>query len=110
MKFAECKAVIDGCTFPEYTFLAEYEDGALYISATYDEADTITGNIEEQHTRDWVLDMANVTKSQIVATCFKCVLTSMEHKTREWFTYQNKPIFNPHQDVDKLLEITEARL
>jgi hypothetical protein len=109
MTFAQCKAVIDACTFPEYTFHAEYEDSTLYLHATYDEADTLTGQIEEQRTRDWVLDMSKTSSSEIVATCFKCIIASHEHRVREWFTYQKKPIYQPHHDVDKLLSITEAR-
>lgn len=109
MRFPEAKAVVDLCSFPEYRWNVEYEGDALYVSACYDEADTITGQVSEQRTRDWVLDLSKVTRSEIVATCFKCIITSHEHRVREWFTYQNKPIYQPHHDVDALAAITEAR-
>jgi hypothetical protein len=105
----EIIAAVSACSFPEYTFSISVGDNAIFIWASYEEADTVTGRIEAQFTREWTLDLATTTKSQVVSTCFKCVLTSMEYRTREWFTYEGKPIYNPHQDVDKLLAITEAR-
>jgi hypothetical protein len=100
---------VSSCFFPGYTLAVSIDGINAYIYASYVEADTITGLEEMQVTREWTLVMATTTKSQVVSTCFKCILTSMEHKTREWFLYEDKPIYNPHQDVDKLLSITEAR-
>jgi hypothetical protein len=94
---------------PGYEFHTEYEGTTAFIHATYMEADTVSGAIEEQRTREWVIDMLKASRSQVVATCFKCVITSMEHKTREWFLYRDKAIYQPHHDVDALLAICEAR-
>lgn len=105
---AEIFGIISECDFPEYGLRLLTVNGSHYIQASYYEQDTVTGAREMQHTRHWLVS-PEAGRSEIVATCFKCVLTSMEHKAREWFTYRDKPIFNPHQDVDKLLEITEAR-
>ena len=48
-------------------------------------------------------------KSEIVATAFKCVMTSMEHRVREWFLYRDRAIYHPHYDVDALHAICEQR-
>ena len=77
--------------------------GFVYLQAVYDEADTVTGLVQPQYTRRWPLS-PKMTKSEVVATAFKCVLTSMEHKTREWFTYRGRAVYQPHQDVDRLWE------
>lgn len=97
------------CEFPGYTFDITLDAFTAYISASYEEADTITSLLMMQKTRTWPVDIASASKSAIVLTCFKCILTSMEHKTREWFLYNGKPILNPHPDVDALWSITEER-
>lgn len=109
MTIHEMRAVIAEVRFPEYEFLVgESRTGFIYLQAEYDEADTLTSIVERQHTRRWALS-PEMTKSEIVATAFKCVLTSMEHKTREWFTYKNAAIYQPHYDVDALVAICDKR-
>lgn len=46
-----------------------------------------------------------MTKSEIVTTCLKAVLQYEEHEARENFQYKGYSIFDPHYDVDVLLEI-----
>lgn len=109
MTFEVFQATVACCEFPDYSFVCMHKAAEFYIFSEYDEADTVTGRIEIQKTREWVLDSRTVTRSEVVATCFKCIITSMEHKAREWFTYCDKPIYQPHHDVDALLSITTKR-
>lgn len=51
--------------------------------------------------RKWLLS-EHMTRSEIVQTAFKAVLTAVEHEAREQFTYKGKPIFGPHFNVDFL--------
>lgn len=108
LKLQEYRAIIGRCTFPEYEFKVEVDGrGATYLQASYYEPDTVTGEVEQQFTRRWFLSpqMAN---SEIVQTAFKCVLTSMEHRTREWFHYKGEPVFGPHFDVEALYKMCRA--
>lgn len=107
MTIKEMREVVGEVSFPDYQFfVGESSHGFLYLQAEYDEADTITEIVERQYTRRWALS-PEMTKSEIVSTVFKCILASMEHKTREWFKYKGKAIYQPHQNVDDLLEICE---
>lgn len=110
MTYTEACKIVDDVQFPGYTFVTslDFKSDALCVYAVYMERDTITNKREEQKTREWLLH-PGITRSEVVATCFKCIIASMEHKTREWFTYRNKAIFQPHHDVDKLLAICEER-
>lgn len=96
-------------SYPGYEFrVLESRTGAIYLQAAYMEADTVTGQIEEQLTRRWLLS-PHMLKGEVVSTAFLCVMTSMEHRVREWFLYQNKPVFHPHYNIDALATICEAR-
>ena len=94
--------------FYDYRFDV-YSDGDFgYLQAHYSEPDIVTGQMEEQATRKWKLS-PYMTKSEFIQTCFKCAITSMEHRTREHFRYKGKAIFGPHFDVDALVSICEAK-
>jgi hypothetical protein len=46
-----------------------------------------------------------MTKSELVQTAFKAVMTASEHEIRETFTYKGRRIFGPHFDVEALWSI-----
>lgn len=109
LSIAEMELIVDDCKYLGRTFEVAKSPTteAIYLRAWYWEDCTVTGKREKQFTRRWLLS-PEMTKSEIVATAFKCVITSMEHHAREWFTYKGKAIYHPHHDVDKLLEICDA--
>lgn len=105
----KAKEILSECAFPDYTFKIDVSrTGATYLQATYLEADTLTGDKELQYTRRWFLS-PEMNRSEIVSTAFKCIITSMEHRTREWFLYAGRAIYQPHYDVDELWRICEER-
>jgi hypothetical protein len=109
MNISEMQTVAGQVGFSDYDFLVlESAHGFSYLQAAYYEPDTVTGVVGRQYTRRWLLS-PEMTKNEIVSTAFKCVLTSMEHKTREWFLYRGRAIYQPHYDVDALYEICEQR-
>ncbi len=57
-------------------------------------------------TRKWLLS-PHMTKSEIVQTAFKCIVTAEEHEAREKFLYKGKAIFGPHFDVEQLHGLCE---
>ena len=64
----------------------------------------MTGQPLEWGGRKWFLS-PHMTKSEVVQTAFKAVLTAVEHEAREQFLYRGKTIFDPHYDVDQLVEL-----
>ncbi len=54
--------------------------------------------------RKWMLS-PHMTKSEVVQTAFKAVMTAIEHETREKFRYRSTAIFGPHFNVDDLVLI-----
>lgn len=57
-----------------------------------------------QKSRKWMLS-PHMTKSEVVQTAFKAVMTAEEHETREKFSYRGQPVFGPHFDLDQLVRI-----
>ena len=105
MTIEELRQIVTECSFPGYAFaVTEDGRGAIYLQGRYDEPDVDTGQTEPQKTRRWFLS-PQMTKSEVVQTAFKCVITSAEHRTREWFTYRGRRVFGPHFQVDALWAI-----
>lgn len=97
----QASAWLRDVSYSDYTFQVREGHGGVFLQATYWDDDVTTGAHEMQYTRKWLLS-PHMTKSEVVQTAFKCVLTSAEHRVREWFRYQDKAIFGPHFDVDDL--------
>lgn len=92
--------------FPGYIFAVTRGNGCVYMRGSYDEPCSISGAMETQHTRKWLLSPA-MTDSEIVFTALKLCLTSMEHRTREFFTYKGERIASPHLDVEDLVRLCQ---
>lgn len=103
--FDRLVTLMGAVTFPGYTF--EIDDGehdGAKLRSFYEDVCVERGVVERQNTRWWIVSQ-HATKSEIVQTMFKCILTSKEHYTREHFLYAGRPIFGPHFDVDALHDI-----
>jgi hypothetical protein len=104
MNLATMRELVELCTFEGYAFNVSVGHGGIYLQAKYLDADILSGRAEVQHTRKWLLSPM-MTRSEIVQTCFKVVMTSMEHRAREGFKYRGKRVFGPHFDVEALWQI-----
>ncbi len=54
--------------------------------------------------RKWRLS-EHMTDGEIVQTAFMAVMAAVEHETREGFTYRGVSVFDPHYDIEKLVEL-----
>lgn len=72
-----------------------------YMQVRFPDADLVTGEVETQHGRKWILS-EHMKKSEVVTTAFKAIITAEEHEIREKFRYRGRMIFGPHIDVDAL--------
>lgn len=98
------RQILKGVKFPEYTFEIVEREGRAFLRAWYWDKDTVTGKREKQYTRKWDVP-AYIEKSELVQTAFKCIVTSMEHRAREGFTYNGEAILNPHFNCDDLWKL-----
>ena len=90
----------------EWHIRGDFADGrhvTLHASFLAVDNDMPIGKIEHK-TRKWLLSR-HMTKSEIVQTALKCVLTAIEHEARERFTYRGERVFGPHISIDELLRL-----
>ena len=102
------RAILSEVEYPGYRFQVGGVDRA-WLQAVFAERCAVTGALTEQFTRKWYIS-AQATRSEVVQTALKCVLTALEHEAREHFKYRGRPIFGPHFNVDALFEICDADL
>jgi hypothetical protein len=100
--------VVQDVTFPGYEFVVEtFGTTHFTIHVRYNEPDVMTGVVEEQNGRLWPFPKGQ-TEGQIVQTCFKALLTSFEHRARENFLWKDKPVLQPHLDIQAVWEMMPA--
>lgn len=99
----EIRELLTLVTFPGYMWHLE-DNGRFWLQARFYAPCNKTGAPQIQYTRKWYIS-AVATKSEVVQTALKCVLTSVEHEAREQFKYRGRRIFAPHCSVDTLWEL-----
>lgn len=93
--------------YQDYDFCISQEGDKVYLQAYFEEPDIVTGNMELQATRKWLLS-DHMTKSEFIQTMFKLCITSAEHRCREHFRYKGSAVYSPHFDVDELEKLCKA--
>jgi hypothetical protein len=102
MNIVEMRAIVQTCSFPNLMLAVFRDDTRPYLQVScLGGVCNITMDSKPWKGRKWFLS-EHMTRSEIVGTAFKAVLTAMEHETREQFTYRGQAVFGPHIDVDRL--------
>jgi len=111
MNKQEIEGILKDVSFYDHEFHVVEKGDILYLQMSYYEPDAenvLDSEQKLQKTRKWYLSPW-ATKDEIIQTAFKAAITSMEHRTREWFRYKGMSIFGPHFNIDKLVEICEQK-
>ena len=101
------RRIVEEVKFPGYTFTVEALGDHVYVQVSYNEPDVMSGVVEEQRGRKWLLPSGQ-TVGQVVQTCFKAILTSLEHRAREHFLWRGKPVLQPHMDLEQVWQSLPA--
>lgn len=106
MNFSEAADILEEIDYPGFIFHMHSNGNfsSAYLQIICKAECNITGKEIEWHSRKWKLSQ-HMTKSEFVQTAFKAVLTAIEHEAREKFKYRGVSIFDPHYDVDRLVEL-----
>lgn len=101
--YQELCGIVAEVAFNDYEFGVFVDGERPYLQLSYQEADVDTGDPADQKSRKWFLS-PHMTRDEVVQTCLKAALTSLEHRCREHFLYRGRAIFAPHWDIDFLWE------
>lgn len=94
-------------SYARWSFDLLESHGQFALRVRWRERDVVTGRRTRLTGRKWLLSPA-MTKSEVIQTAFKAVLTAVEHEVRERFRYAGQPIFHPHYDVDALWRLARS--
>lgn len=64
----------------------------------------VTGAAMAWRGRKWLLS-EHMTDGEVVQTAFLATMVAMEHEARELFSYKGRAIFDPHYDIEKLVDL-----
>ncbi len=104
---ADVQAILDKIRFRDRAFrLLEKGDGFLLQLQYYEpDVDDPSGTPVLQRARKWYISPW-MTETEIVETAFLACLRSMEHVTREHFTYEDERIYSRHLHLNVRLDAT----
>lgn len=97
--------------YRDWDFNVRMDGTRCYLQIGFWEQDTQNPAATEkmyQQGRKWLLS-PHMTKSEVIQTAFKAVMTAEEHEVRERFSYRDKNIFGPHFHVDALWDLCDKK-
>lgn len=102
MTIREITEVLSQIKYLDWTFEVSADAAdAWWLRVSFTAPDARTGADASWNGRKWLISK-HATKSELVHTAMKAVLTAVEHEAREAFTYKGRQVFGPHFDVDFL--------
>ncbi len=98
--------LVDQIEYKDWSFFIGLKGEVLYLQVQFLAPDNGSENpdLDIQKGRKWMLS-EHMTKSELIQTALKAVITAEEHETRELFLFREKPIYAPHFDVEDLYRI-----
>jgi hypothetical protein len=97
--------VLSNISYPGLAFEIIYEGHQPFLRVTCDEGTcNHTGKPLVWKGRKWRLS-EHMTSGEIVQTAFLAVITALEHEAREKFAYRGVSVFDPHYDIERLVEL-----
>lgn len=100
LTFVGLENLLKQISYKDWEFRATWTPGFRFVQVSF-QVEGQDGNPQRWNGRKWVVSQ-HATKSEIVQTVFKAILTAEEHEVREEFRYKGQSIFGPHFDCDVL--------
>ena len=95
--------------FPTWKLLLRYDGERPYLQIEEkDGTDNVTGEPMSWRGRKWMLSRY-MCVSEVVRTAHKAVMAASEHEINERFHYKGVAIFDPHLNVDILVETKDLQ-
>jgi len=88
----------------EFHFFVDEYNGSPYLQIFFEAPDVNTGEMQLQYTRKWTLQYT-MCNTEVVRTAFKAAEAAIIHELQEKFTYRGARVYDPHMDVEKLVDI-----
>lgn len=110
MELHVAREILEQVHYQDWTFDVFREGDTLFLQVHFTApcaCRSNRGNLRHR-CRKWRISPRS-TKSELVQTAFLAVRTAEEHEIRERFKYRGRSIYSPHYDVEKLVEIYDAR-
>jgi hypothetical protein len=99
--------ILKEVVYPGFTFEVRLDGDRPYMQIRCDEGlCNVTGKPLEWSGRKWFLS-EHMTRSEVVQTAFLAAKTAVEHELREKFLYRGQAIFEPHYDVELLVDLCD---
>lgn len=103
---SQATEILQDVTYPGFTWLVGESGERIHLRAHFSAPCSKTGETISWLSRRWYLS-CEATKSEVVQTALKIVLTAVEHEAREQFLYRGRAVFGPHMDVDALWSVAD---
>jgi hypothetical protein len=86
--------------------VSQTQGGGHYLQVVFEAVEAGMTTVGVQGCRKWFLS-PHMTDGEVVQTALIAVLAAEEHEAREFFLYKGRPIFGPHFNLNRLVELCD---
>jgi hypothetical protein len=102
------REIVSHIKFKDWKFRIDEKNGVPFMQIIFEGKCNITGVVETQYSRKWMLSY-HMVNSEVVRTAYKAAEAAMLHEVEEAFTYKGARIYNPHMDLDEMVEFAKDK-
>ena len=108
MTYAELQSWVSDIKFNDWQFKIAPDGSSYYLQIVNTcGKDNVTGEPIVWTGRKWRISVW-MTKSEVIQTAFMAVKAALEHEAREQFKYKGESVFDPHYDIEALVELRRS--
>jgi hypothetical protein len=100
--------VLSRIEYPGYSFVVSNKGENFFMQVRCTALCNVTNAPMRWRGRKWLLSR-HMVDGEIVQTALKAVFTALEHEAREKFKYRGQAIFDPHYDIEQLVNLRKSQ-
>ena len=104
MNRSDFEAIISHVKYRDWTLKVGQDGDRCYLQVVFYEEDSITGKVEQQSCRKWMLS-EHMVAQEVIRTAYKAIEAATLHEMSENFRYKGRAIYGPHIDPEALWKV-----
>lgn len=109
MVVEQIKSIIEEVEYKQWTLKILEENRIIFLQVVFEKKCSCGRDLKMIHYgRKWRIS-PKITKSELVQTAFKAIISAEEHEIREDFKYKGASIYGPHFNIENLVEIYQRK-
>lgn len=108
MTLEEVEQILAHVQYRDWKFRVMAKGDGFLVQVVFNAPCVDSGRMKEHHGRKWYVS-SHAVSSEVVQCAYVAMQRAVAHEAAEEFTYKGARVFNPHFDVEDLVELARTK-